>query len=738
MFTRRTLTLGLFLALVVSCFWPLRDARACGMFVAELKSQAPPRMEHERTLILWDAASHRQHFVREVRFTSTGELPFGFIVPTPARPEVNDVKSPPFDALQGRFPHTLLDTPESDFGAPGGKGQGEGVGRGIASGGGAPVQVLEKKRVGDFTSFVLAATDAKALADWLKKNKFRASEAGQKWIERYVKLGFFFVALRYEGKKVKLGEEQELVSRSLRLSFDTPLPYYPYEEPADAPDQSGRELQVWLVTQGVHVPLAPVVRGGRVEIRRPWSEGVRYEGAAEISSVLGADLGAFVPAGAQLQTFGDWKQQRQGFGDLILVPARAEGCDATCVTERRPLMVLLDPTLTEVTPAPPSELVIAPPAPRTPTTWTAPRQQAPAIATGSPFGNSLSLDLHSGLACGIAKTPRMPGLGCALMLGAVGALALRRRSLVLACAGLALVLGASCAKPPTPLPNTAPVAAGSAAPSASAGEAVVAEDTSPLPGVLEAFSLPSEAVARQRAVMGLLAGHPGDKLIPVWSNRDERGMGHARHQPTNAVRDVGAIEQRCAADPRVEGLVSYVVDSNESGAPRALVEGPMPKGVLGCVEAVLVGGGPRIGRGVERGVLSLGPLTPETIALRRSIKDAKLGVGVPRNSLRLKRISTTVSAGLPREVVDRILRQHFARFRQCYANAQHPANKGQVTLSFDIGRSGTVTSMAASTADVAASTGICMGNATRALSFPRPEGQGAVKVRVTIGFENPK
>ena len=29
------------------------------------------------------------------------------------------------------------------------------------------MQVLEKKRVGDFTSFVLAATDGKALGDWL-------------------------------------------------------------------------------------------------------------------------------------------------------------------------------------------------------------------------------------------------------------------------------------------------------------------------------------------------------------------------------------------------------------------------------------------------------------------------------------------------------------------------------------------------------------------------------------------
>ena len=341
---RHSPALALVIAALALCLLPLRDARACGMFVPSLKMKAPPRMEQERTLIVWDASTQRQHFVREVRFTNAGELPFGFIVTTPTRPEVNDVKSAPFDALEARFPHTLLDTPDASLGAPGGKGSGEGADRGAPVGGAPPVQVLEKKRIGDFTSFVLAATDAKALADWLKKNQFRASEAGQNWIERYVKLGFFFVALRYEGKKAKPADADGLISRSVRLSFDSGLPYYPYQEPGDAPEQQGRELQVWLVTQGWHQPLAPVVNGGSVSIHRPWSEGVRYEvSSAEIASAFGTDLAGLVPTGARLQTFGDWKEHRRGFGDLVLAPAQPEGCDAQCVAARRPLMALLDP-----------------------------------------------------------------------------------------------------------------------------------------------------------------------------------------------------------------------------------------------------------------------------------------------------------------------------------------------------------------------------------------------------------
>lgn len=724
-------SLGLVLAVLVSCLLPLRDASACGMFVPNLKVKAPPSMEEERTLILWDASTRRQHFVREVRFTNTGELPFGFIVPAPSRPEVNDVKNPPFDTLEARFPHTLLDTPADGFGAPGSKGGGEGFGRGIAAGGAPPVQVLEKKRIGDFQSFVLAATDAKALGDWLKKNQFKASPAGQKWIERYVKLGFFFVALRYEGRKQKADEGQALVSRAVRFSFDSPLPYYPYEEPEDAPEQRGRELQVWLVTQGFHVPLAPVAG----KIRRPWSEGVRYEGEGEIASALGDELGALVPAGARLSTFGDWKEHRRGFGDLVLVPAEAEGCDAACVGARRPLMALLDPSLANATPLDSAALVVPPPAPRAPRKG-APRSQTPAIATGSPFGNSLTLG--SGIGCGLGRSGANP----AFLLVALAALGVarrtRRRSVTLLALGSSVALGFACASPPPPPPPPPPPATASAV--ATHGPSVVAEPAPELvlPGKLEEHTLPADAAERQKAVMRLLAGHHDDKLIPVWSTPGERGIGHARHTASNALRDPGEIEQRCAADPRVEGTLSYVVDSDETGATRALVQGPLPAPVLACVESTLVSAGPRIGRGVERGFLSLGALGPDVVSLRRGIKDAKLVSVRPQPGLSVKRVASTVTAGLPAQAVERVLRQNFGRFRFCYERDRHPAPKGSVTLKFGIGPGGAVTSMAATTADVAGTTGICIGNAVRELGFPAPEGGRSVSVSYTVGFERAK
>lgn len=709
------------------------------MFVPSLRVKAPPRLEQERTLILWDAAGHRQHFVREVRFTNTGELPFGFIVPTPSRAEVGEVKTAPFDQLETRFGHTLLETPGAFDGRVGGKGSGEGFGRGAPGGAAPAVTVLEKKRIGDFTSFVLSATDAKALADWLKKNQFRATEAGQKWIERYVRRGFFFVALRYEGKKQKKEEAAGLVSRTLRLSFDSPLPYYPYEEPTDAPVEEGRELLVWLVSSGLHLPLATRDTGSGPRVARPWSEGRRHGDATnELRSLLGSELASFVPESATVQTFGDFKAHRRGFSDAFLVPDSAEGCDATCARTRRSLIPIVDPSLAEASLLDEKDLVVSPPAPRAPRKGSS--GSAPAIATGSPLANALSFG--SGFGCalrrGVSSAPSWVAIG---LLGfAFGVRrrrrVLRRAGLVVACAGLAFACGSP---PPPPAPPPPPgVSAATPAPSATiaTGEATAGPV---LPGKLDAYELPTDGAARQKAWMRLLSGHTDDKLVPVLSTPLERGIGHASNPGSGVLSSAASIEERCASDERVEGTLEYQVSTAPDGNTQAVVRGALPNGVLGCVESMLTAAGPRIGRDSERGFLSLGSTPPAVIALRRRIKDRDLvSVRPALGGTQIRKVRSSASPGLPVPVVDRIMRQQFGRFRACYEASTHPAPKGEVTLKFDIGPGGDVLTMAASTADVAGAAGLCMGNAARTLSFPSPEGGHRVKVSFTLGFARDK
>ena len=197
------------------------DARACaevfgGRAVAE--SERRPSLAYEQTLILFDAAKRREHFVREVVFRASRE-PFGFVVPTPARPEVAKVKKSPFPTLREEFPFRR---PPRNSGRVAGIVSGDGAS-------GASVEVLDVTKVGKFTAFVLSASDANGLATWLAQNGFVTTPETDAWLAHYVKLGFFYVAMRYEPSARDRGRT---TAETIRISFDTPLPYYPYLEPA--------------------------------------------------------------------------------------------------------------------------------------------------------------------------------------------------------------------------------------------------------------------------------------------------------------------------------------------------------------------------------------------------------------------------------------------------------------------------------------------------------------------------
>lgn len=95
----------------------------------------------------------------------------------------------------------------------------------------------------------------------------------------------------------------------------------------------------------------------------------------------------------------------------------------------------------------------------------------------------------------------------------------------------------------------------------------------------------------------------------------------------------------------------------------------------------------------------------------------------------VRRGELTVNGRLPPEVVQRVMRQNFGRFRLCYENGLRTAPKleGKVTLAFTIRRDGKVEGATATTdlTDKAVST--CMARAVESISFPSPDG-GVAKV----------
>ena len=98
--------------------------------------------------------------------------------------------------------------------------------------------------------------------------------------------------------------------------------------------------------------------------------------------------------------------------------------------------------------------------------------------------------------------------------------------------------------------------------------------------------------------------------------------------------------------------------------------------------------------------------------------------------------ATSVSGRLPPEVIQRIVRQNFGRFRLCYENGlrNNPNLQGRVSVRFVIGRDGAVSNVGNGGSDMPDGGVVsCVVRAFYGLSFPQPEG-GIVTVVYPIMF----
>ncbi len=115
-------------------------------------------------------------------------------------------------------------------------------------------------------------------------------------------------------------------------------------------------------------------------------------------------------------------------------------------------------------------------------------------------------------------------------------------------------------------------------------------------------------------------------------------------------------------------------------------------------------------------------------------------LGGARSSPRIRQGATSVNGRLPPEVIQRIVRQNFGRFRLCYERGllQNPKLAGTVATKFVIDTKGSVTSAArdASTTLSDSTVVTCVTNAFSNLSFPQPEG-GIVTVVYPVIFDPP-
>ena len=105
-----------------------------------------------------------------------------------------------------------------------------------------------------------------------------------------------------------------------------------------------------------------------------------------------------------------------------------------------------------------------------------------------------------------------------------------------------------------------------------------------------------------------------------------------------------------------------------------------------------------------------------------------------QKDIKMRQSSTSVSGRIPPEVIQRIVRQNYGRFRACYETGlrNNPSLSGRVAVRFVVGRDGSVMSVGNGGSDLPDGGVVsCVVNSFRGLSFPAPE-EGIVTVGYSI------
>ena len=197
----------------------------------------------QTVIILWDAKSKIQHFIRKASFKGDGAAEdFGFIVPSPSQPELDESGDEVFSVLK-YITAPIVRTHSPGFGcsAPAASEMAKD----------ASVIVLEEKRVGGFDAVVLKADTAEVLVTWLSENDYTFSDAVADWARLYVENDWVFTALKIAKPKAETSEPVTEAD-TLRISFKTDTPLFPYREPdsgdaAKSVDAEDRLLRIYFI-----------------------------------------------------------------------------------------------------------------------------------------------------------------------------------------------------------------------------------------------------------------------------------------------------------------------------------------------------------------------------------------------------------------------------------------------------------------------------------------------------------
>jgi hypothetical protein len=301
-------------------------------------------MADESAIIVWDEAQQLEHFVRRASFRSS-EKDFGFLVPTPEKPDLAEVEDGAFTSLAYAIvPERIerhsrrLELTSLFFLFFARSVKSEPFEAALA-----PVRVLEQKTVAGYDAAVLEADDAGALARWLEEHGYARRPALAEWLQPYVQKKWKLTAFKIADPSSDPAPAvpQLVGTRAVRMSFHTERPFFPYREPRDQRESvppshsSPRSLRVFFV--GPKRVTATIGDGATpFPGTTPWAGPI---------GPTGVRLPVAAPAGAWLTVFQDDASPRPGVDELWFDPAKDQGVvkpPPVVVDVKDPIFIPLD------------------------------------------------------------------------------------------------------------------------------------------------------------------------------------------------------------------------------------------------------------------------------------------------------------------------------------------------------------------------------------------------------------
>jgi hypothetical protein len=289
----------------------------------------------ESAIIVWDEAKKREHFIRGATFESAAK-DIGFLVPSPSTPELKAADRGAFEILKKALEPKVEYETKYDISWFLFSGKSESLEEEVTTANAAnnataaadDVEVLQTQTVAGYDATTLKAKDTGALNRWLNQNGYLAKADFRDWLAPYVANGWVITAFKIR----KADKDSKRFESSLvRMSFDTPKPFFPYREAANQREglakKTPRSLRVFFIgDERVSGVLGDTVKRawpGHTE----WSDDLKNHLDEKQRAQLLKDLAMQpeqLPAALRMTSFRDSSSPRPGFDDVYFASSQEQ------------------------------------------------------------------------------------------------------------------------------------------------------------------------------------------------------------------------------------------------------------------------------------------------------------------------------------------------------------------------------------------------------------------------------